>query len=153
MLLNLECSLESISATCRIPFEGRALPIIFFLLAKKISQVHEKTWHCQACWRSYIRSKRHNVTLGQTRQGTQDTCFRCSGAWKPEVEMVTFSTTCKILLLTQLFSAGVRKGRMIHCMCFVEVGNFLVCVAHSQDETGLWKVKVYHCFQAVSSIL
>lgn len=102
--------------------------IFFFLLDRQIPQVHERTWHCQSCQKKYIKSKRHNVTLGWIRWAVQDTCFPCSGAGEPEVEMMTFRTFCKIQLLTQLFSAGVREGRKIYCLCFVEVDNFFgVC--------------------------
>lgn len=67
--------------------------------------------------------------------------------------MMTFRTSCKIQLLTRLFSAGVGKGPKIYCICFVEVVGFLLCTAHPQDETGLSKVRMYHCFQLTSSIL
>lgn len=158
MLLWLGWSLEPINAPYPSPLgicmgKYRKLNLILFLLGKQIHQVNKRTRHCQTCQRNYVISKRHNGTLGGTRWGMQDTCFHCTGAQGPEVEMMIFRTWCEIQVLTQLFSAGVKKGHMIYCIYFVEVGNFLVCVAHPQDEMGLWKVRVYHCFQMMGSIL
>lgn len=121
------------------------------LLDQQIPPVHEKT----GISGKYIKSERHDVTLGCIRRGMQDTCFHCFGAWEPEVERMTFRTFCKTQLLTQLFYAGVRKGLKIYCTCFAEVVGFffLLCTAHPHDEIGLSKVKVHCCCQTISSAL
>lgn len=76
-------------------------------MPEELSQIKKAQCHAQENKRRY-----------------QDTCFHCCAAREPEVEAMTFGTRCKIQLLTQLFSAGVRKGRMIYCICFVEVDDF-----------------------------
>lgn len=140
-----------VSALCRGTADNRSL--FFPLLDQQIPQVHERTWHWQACQRRYAKPKNHDVTWRCVRWGVQSTCFRCSCAWEPEVEMMTFRTSCKIQLLTQLFSAGVRKGPKIYYIGFVEAVVFLLRTAHPQDETGLSEVRMHHCFQMTSSIL
>lgn len=101
----------------------------------------------------HARGTKSNQKATMSPPGEQEEVCRTPAftAEVHEVEAMTLGTPCKIQLLTQLFSAGVRKGRLIYCISFVEVGDFLVYVAHSQDEMDLLRLKVHHCFQMVSS--